>query len=627
MIKVVFFGANPNDTAAVSVGKELREVKIAVDANGHRNVRVISYLATQPEDILPALTENLPHIVHFSGHGSAIGEILTQDGNGNVHPVSPATLKSLFSTPYQNNVRLVFLNACYSRIQAEAITEVVDCAIGMNEAVPDSAAIVFATAVYRAIASGLSLAEAFEQGKSRLGLAGLLEQSKPELLVKKGVDAKQILIVERTRHAEAGTPHKSSKSEIGKPATLTNSTGRSYLSYQRSRADEARLLIAALHERGIPTIQDVAEIDEDQPEKAVKRSIDDSGTANAIVWLTPGMRANSRRHKEVTAIFERAAQAHQNGFFVHPLLAGGLLLSKLRSVFNPSILEELKEWKPRVVDTSPIGPDEAAAIAKRILKKRLTAIHKSLPEGEALRVQFSTQASVSMAPGTALFLDWADRFEHRTARRDTWEHLLLPALKDVAEAVQAHAFERTIEVSGLVGIPVATALGSVFLAARGLSVSWRQHTQGQGDQLWHVNLPREKSGFRYELIPVDANAKDIAVIVSAAANLELAFNASRDDLPPLRAVVRVSKPGTRRSEWLEPGQAVDVAQLVVEGLHQARTEFRKLGCMHLFLAVPVGLAMMIGQLLNKFGPVQTYEHIPDEGVGHFEPAALLHPSI
>ena len=628
MIKVLFFAANPKDTTALEVAKELRAVKMAVVANGQRKVKVISSLATQADDLQPALSEYLPHVVHFSGHGSSIGEILTEDENGNIYPVSPAALRSLFTTPYNNNVRLVFLNACYSRLQAEAIIEVVDCAIGMNTAIPDRAAIVFATAVYAAIAGGLSVAEAFEQGKCRLEFADLLQQSKPELLTKKGVDAKEIQLVDGTRHAEASTPYKPPKPpENEKLPSWTNPTGRSYLSYQRSRADEARLLIAAQRERGIPTIHNLTEIDEDQTEKAIRRSIDDSGTANAIIWLTPGLRANSLRHKEVASIFARAAQAHDDNFFVHPLLAGGLVLTELRSVFNSSTLGELQEWNPRVIHTSPIGVNEAAEIARSILKKRLAAIHKSLPEGEPLRVQFFTRPPASLAPGTALLLDWVDRFESQMAKGDDWEQLLLPALRDVAEAVQTHAFERTVEVSGLVGIPAATALGCVFLAPRGLSVAWRQHTQGQDDQLWHVDLPREKSGFRYELIPVDAKAKDIAVLVSVAANLELAFNASRDDLPPLRAVVRISKPGTNRSGWLEPGQAVDVAQLVVEGLHQARTEFRKLGCVHLFLAVPVGLAMMIGQLLNTFGPIQTYEHIPDEGVGHFEPAALLHPSI
>jgi hypothetical protein len=44
------------------------------------------------------------------------------------------------------------------------------------------------------------------------------------------------------------------------------------------------------------------------------------------------------------------------------------------------------------------------------------------------------------------------------------------------------------------------------------------------------------------------------------------------------------------------------------------------------MAVPVGLAFIIGQLLNTLGAVHTYEHVP----GHrnsYELAAVLEPSI
>ena len=40
-------------------------------------------------------------------------------------------------------------------------------------------------------------------------------------------------------------------------------------------------------------------------------------------------------------------------------------------------------------------------------------------------------------------------------------------------------------------------------------------------------------------------------------------------------------------------------------------------------SVPVGLAMLIGQLLNTLGPVQTYEHIQVDAIGVYEPAAVL----
>jgi hypothetical protein len=42
---------------------------------------------------------------------------------------------------------------------------------------------------------------------------------------------------------------------------------------------------------------------------------------------------------------------------------------------------------------------------------------------------------------------------------------------------------------------------------------------------------------------------------------------------------------------------------------------------------PDGLAMLIGQLLNTFGSVQTYEHVTVDGSGQYHPAALLRPNI
>ena len=72
-----------------------------------------------------------------------------------------------------------------------------------------------------------------------------------------------------------------------------------------------------------------------------------------------------------------------------------------------------------------------------------------------------------------------------------------------------------------------------------------------------------------------------------------------------------------------PGEALDVAVLAIESARESRQNFRVNGKVHLFMAVPAGLAMLIGQLLNTLGPVQTYEHIPVDATGKYEPAALL----
>ena len=66
-----------------------------------------------------------------------------------------------------------------------------------------------------------------------------------------------------------------------------------------------------------------------------------------------------------------------------------------------------------------------------------------------------------------------------------------------------------------------------------------------------------------------------------------------------------------------------MARQVVEAARNARQQYHVRGQVHLFMAIPVGLAMLIGQLLNTLGQVQTYEHIPDGATGYYVAAARL----
>ena len=102
-------------------------------------------------------------------------------------------MRALF-TALKDNIRLVMLNACYSRPQAEAVVEFIDCAVGMKKAIGDQAAIVFAASFYRALGFGRSVKEAFDQGRTALLLEGIPKANTPELLLKKGVDASSVFL-------------------------------------------------------------------------------------------------------------------------------------------------------------------------------------------------------------------------------------------------------------------------------------------------------------------------------------------------------------------------------------------------------------------------------------------------
>jgi hypothetical protein len=193
--KILFLTANPKKTGRLALDEESREIDQKIRAADYRDaLELITKWATRPDDLLQYLNEHRPHVVHFSGHGSSTEGIILQDVQRRSKPVSKAALKQLFTT-LKDNIRVVVLSACYSRPQAEAIVEVIDCAIGMRKAIGDKAAMTFAASFYRAIGFGRSVQEAFDQGKTALMLEAIPEEDTPELLVRKGVNPKTVFLI------------------------------------------------------------------------------------------------------------------------------------------------------------------------------------------------------------------------------------------------------------------------------------------------------------------------------------------------------------------------------------------------------------------------------------------------
>jgi len=187
-IKVLFLAANPADTIRLKLDEEIRAITKKVRESEHRDsLDLVSVWAVRPDDLLQALNEHDPQVVHFSGHGSPTGEIVLVGSTGTAKPVDPAAIEALFRT-LKGTIRVVVLNACYSKLQAEAITKVIECAIGMNTGIGDQAAIMFSASFYRAVGFGHSVQQAYAQGKVALLLEGIPESSTPELLCRSDTD-------------------------------------------------------------------------------------------------------------------------------------------------------------------------------------------------------------------------------------------------------------------------------------------------------------------------------------------------------------------------------------------------------------------------------------------------------
>lgn len=194
-VRTLYFASNPAQTQLLRLDEEVRLITEKLRASDFRDtIEFKSLWAVRPDDLLQALNEHKPVIVHFSGHGNLTGEIILMDSSGQPKSVSVAALKGLFRT-LKDNIRVVVLNACYSKTQATAISEVIDCVVGMSSAISDDAAILFVSSFYRAIGFGRSVKEAFEQGIVSLLLEGMPEEDIPELIVRAGIDSASIMLL------------------------------------------------------------------------------------------------------------------------------------------------------------------------------------------------------------------------------------------------------------------------------------------------------------------------------------------------------------------------------------------------------------------------------------------------
>jgi hypothetical protein len=158
------------------------------------SVRFESRWAVRPLDVLQAINECQPRIVHFSGHGSDQGQIVFQDAAGNAKLVTKEAIVQTMAAG-SDEIQLVFFNTCYSKGQAEAVVAHVPAAIGMNTSIGDSAARIFAAQFYSAIGFGHSIGRAFAQAKAALLLEGVREEDAPELFASPGLDVNCLVLV------------------------------------------------------------------------------------------------------------------------------------------------------------------------------------------------------------------------------------------------------------------------------------------------------------------------------------------------------------------------------------------------------------------------------------------------
>jgi hypothetical protein len=193
--QILFLAANPAGTVALRLDEEARAIQEELQRATQRDqFAFVTRMAARPLDLLRALRDVKPTIIHFAGHAESDGIYLAGE-DGLLARVTRETLLATFGAAGQS-VQIVVLNGCSTERLAEALCEFVPVCVGTSEAIGDDAARVFSIGFYGALAAGESAARACLHGNAAMRLAADSNFDQPHLRHRRDVNPGTLVLAD-----------------------------------------------------------------------------------------------------------------------------------------------------------------------------------------------------------------------------------------------------------------------------------------------------------------------------------------------------------------------------------------------------------------------------------------------
>jgi len=191
--KILFLAANPRGITARRLDEEARDIQEEIRrATQHDQFEFVPRLAARPMDLLRALREVKPSIVHVVGHEAIDGLHLVGD-NGQPLQVTSDALHATFGAAGRS-AQIVVLNGCATEDLAEALCDFVPVCVGTPASAHDDAVRAFSIGFYGALASSESAARARRHGEAAIRLAVAGDRSPTFLHHRHDIDPEALVL-------------------------------------------------------------------------------------------------------------------------------------------------------------------------------------------------------------------------------------------------------------------------------------------------------------------------------------------------------------------------------------------------------------------------------------------------
>jgi hypothetical protein len=193
-LKLLLLAANSVDTVDSRSTEEIQAIDRAIQAALHREMfEIKKEPALRISDIGPLLLKHNPDILHISGHSRKTKGLILENEHGRVAKVTCARLKDVLLSA-GSNLQVVFFGFCHSGECVEETSMGINFVLGIEGEISVNSSLTFAPAFYGALASGQSIQQAVEYGKSELRLKRRGGSRTILLKVRDGADATKSFI-------------------------------------------------------------------------------------------------------------------------------------------------------------------------------------------------------------------------------------------------------------------------------------------------------------------------------------------------------------------------------------------------------------------------------------------------
>ncbi|VEN73363.1 conserved hypothetical protein [Candidatus Desulfarcum epimagneticum] len=382
-----------------------------------------------------------------------------------------------------------------------------------------------------------------------------------------------------------------------------------FISYKRENVKDVKKLVEYLMIGGIRIWQDVDSLDLGNTESQIKKAIQEECSG---------------------IVFYATKESIKSDFILNVELREGA--QRLRRDSNFKVIPVFEEDKAKVDDAlrgvfhGNLSSLNGIIIKKynsafeyfRKLRKILVKNAFSQTSGE-ITFSIMTRQRTPGNLGTTLDLDWSRPFSFNDFfSQKAWDDVIKPALSDIKDILLEFGI-MDLKIFSKAHLTVGFAFGSIFNQITGFNFALDQR-----DEWWGTY--QEEDAYEYldvKITPDDISSREVAVNLSISRNIDYEKGEFiKQTNKSFRAeILCTPKSGISIVSIKNGSQAKSISKQICNTIRKTKENYG-ITDFHIFSAIPLGLAYLIGSDLNACGRIHLYEYDKEES-GKYFPSWIL----